>query len=194
MRYVRCNRYLYPMADYADGRVCGSYTLDEDEPIYARLVEFNRQVIDAFPEKPASGALHHEVFARDDGELVFLEIAARAPAALIPQTGRIRWGVDIEQAHFRLQRGESISPPADAPGPYAGWIYYPKHTGVVADLAAPNIDSSMVWIPNVREGEHIHRSTDVRDFAAAAVVWNPDYTSLLADLKVLAEHRPLRMS
>lgn len=190
---VRCNRYLHPLAQYADGLVCSSYTLDEAEPVHPQLEAFNAAVLDAFPDKPQSGAFHHEVFERPDGELVFLEIAARAPAALVPQTGRIRWGVDIEEAHFRLQQGEPVFIPR-TPGPYAGFIYYPKIDGTVADLIEPvPATSSAVWMPNVVPGEQMTSSADVRDFAAAVVLWNDNYEELKADLDLLADHRPLRV-
>lgn len=190
--YVRVNRYLLPMADYADGHICGSYTLSEEDPIYERLVEFNALVIDAFREKPESGAIHHEVFETKTGELVFLEIAARAPAALIPQTGRIRWGVDIEECHFRLQRGDEVDLNCDFRGAYAGWIFFPKVDGVVADIQRPQVDSSLIWIPNVEVGQSISRCADVRDYAAATIIWNIDYDSLLSDLDKLTSFQPIK--
>jgi hypothetical protein len=180
------------MADYADGHICGSYTLSDGDPTYERLVEFNANVIGAFNEKPESGALHHEIFETEAGELVFLEIAARAPAALIPQTGRIRWGVDIEECHFRLQRGDEITLPCDFHGAYAGWIFYPKVDGVVANIRRPQIDSSLIWIPNVEIGQSISRCADVRDYAAATIIWNHDYESLLCDLEKLTSFQPLK--
>jgi biotin carboxylase len=189
--HVGCNGYLHPLADYAKEKVCSSFTLSEDDEIYSRLVEFNARVLRAFPDKPSSGAFHHEVFERDDGELVFLEIAARAPAALVPQTGRIRWGVDIEEAHFRLLQGEPVSVPAWR-GPYAGFVYYPKTDGRVFQLTPPTTaSSSLIWMPNVVVGQQTSASADVRDFAASVLLWNADHDQFMADLQQLGEQRPV---
>ncbi|MFF9198379.1 acetyl-CoA carboxylase biotin carboxylase subunit family protein [Streptomyces sp. NPDC014779] len=188
--HVRVNQYLHPCHEYADGRICATFTLPDGHEHHARLTSFNRQVLDALTGKPRSGVFHHEVFVTPAGEPVFLEIAARAPAALAPATGRIRWGLDIEEAHFRLQRGEEVHAPA-RPGPFAAFAYFPKRAGEVVELRRPPLDSSHRWTWNVAVGDHLTDPTDIRDFAASVLFWNDDFDALQRDLERLDRHTAL---
>ncbi len=181
------NAYLHPCYDYVHGRVCASHTLPEDHPARSALLAFNRRVLEALPDKPSNGVYHHEIYRRPDGELVFLEIAARAPAALVPSTSRIRRGVDIEEAHFRLQRGEDL-PGSEGLGPHAAWVYFPKVEGRVSELRRATLLSDHHWRWNVETGQTTTAPEDIRDFAASVLLWNEDYELLLQDLATLDSH------
>ncbi|SDG11290.1 D-ala D-ala ligase C-terminus [Lentzea fradiae] len=183
--HVHVNQDLYPCHEYADGKVNGSFTLPDDDPVVPVLKAFNEEVLATLRDKPRDGVFHHEIFLDPSGEPVFLEIAARAPAALIPMTGRIRWGVDIEQALFTLQRGEPFVPPAGYRGPFAAYVYFPKKAGTVAGLRRPAIVSDHRWTCNVRPGDLLGDATDIRDFAASVLLWNDDYAALRRDLDLL---------
>lgn len=191
--HVAVNQDVHPCYDYIAGRVNGSFTLADDDPVAARLRAFNTQVIEALVDKPARGVFHHEVFLTGDDELVFLEIAARAPAALIPSTSRIRYGLDIEQAHFQLQRGDTLAVPG-ADGPYAAYVYFPKAAGRVDGLRPAALRSSHRWSWNVRVGEHLEAAADIRDFAASVLLWNTDLDALREDLRRLDEHAPVQLA
>jgi hypothetical protein len=192
--HAQANRYLHPCYDYVSGRVCSSYTLPETDPYHQTLLDFNRRVLDALTDKPQSSVFHHEIFATPAGELVFLEIAARAPAALVPATSRIRWGADIEETHFRLQRGERVEVPVHR-GPFAGWVYLPKRRGTVTKLREPShLESPYRWKWNVSVGDVLDNPEDIRDFAAAAVLWNEDPEALVRDLERLDRFTPMSMA
>lgn len=188
--HVRVNQYVHPCADYAAGRICSTFTVPEDDPWFAPLVAFNRKVLDGLADKPRSSVFHLEVFRLPDGELVFLEIAARAPAALAPATGRIRWGLDIEEAHFRLQRSETVEDPAYR-GPHAAFVYFPKQAGRVTGLHRLELASAHRWTWNVRVGDELEDPTDIRDFAASVLLWNEDFAALQHDLQQLDRHAAL---
>lgn len=190
IRHVRVNQYMHPCHEYSEGRICSTFTLPEEDPNYGRLVAFNEQVLSAFTAKPRNGVFHHEVFRLPGDELVFLEIAARAPAALAPATGRIRWGLDIEEAHFRLQRGEEVNAPSQR-GPYAAFAYFPKRAGKVTARHLPAVESPHRWNWNVSVGDTLDRPTDIRDFAASILMWNDDFATLQRDLRRLDQHTAL---
>ncbi|SCE77517.1 ATP-grasp domain-containing protein [Micromonospora mirobrigensis] len=189
--HVGVNENLYPCYDYIAGKLSCSFTLPEEDPAYEPLLAFNRRVLDALPDKPARGVFHHEVFRLPDGELVFLEIAARAPAALIPFTSQIRYGVNVEEALFRLQRGEQVAVPTRR-GPYAAYVYFPKPGGRVVDRTALDLSSDHRWTWNAEVGEVTAAATDIRDFAASVLLWNDDIEELRKDLYRLDKHQPLR--
>ncbi|MEU3961932.1 hypothetical protein AB0F42_19250 [Streptomyces buecherae] len=188
--HVRANQYLHPCHTYADGLICSTVTLPEDHPHHARLLEFNRRVLEELKNKPRSSVFHHEICIRPDGESVFLEIDACAPAALTPATGRIRWGLDIEEAHFRLQRGEEVHVPEQL-GPHAAFVYVPKQAGKVVARHRPKLVSPHRWVWNVAVGDALGDPTDIRAFVASVLLWNDDLKTLCEDLKALGQHQAL---
>lgn len=188
--HVEANAYLHPCFDYVTGRVCASYTIPHDAPVRSRLVDFNARVLEALEDKPLNGAFHHEIYRRPDGQLVFLEIAARAPAAMVPATSRIAWGLDIEEAHFRLQRGERL-PSSEGQGPHAAWVYFPKAEGRITALEQAELRSDHHWQWNVEVGQTTEAPQDIRDFAAAVLLWNDDYAALQRDLHTLDAHKAI---
>jgi hypothetical protein len=192
--YVRANQDLYPCHEYTEGKINSTFTLPADDPVLPVLLEFNERVLGALTDKPRHSAFHHEIFINRDGEPVFLEIAARAPAALIPMTGRIRWGVDIEEAHFALQRGEPFSPPTHYHGPFAAFVFFPKRAGTVVALDRPDLVSSHRWTWNIEVGDVLDAATDDRDFAASVLLWNDDFATLRRDLDDLDRATPFEVA
>ena len=181
--FAAANQDLHPCADYAEGRLNASWTIAEDDPVHDRLLAFNRRVLDALP-KPADGVFHHEVFRTPADELVFLEIAARPPAALIPFTSQIRFGVNLEEAHFRLQRGEDVQV-SPRRGPYAAYAFVPKRPGRLVARRRPELLSDHRWTWNVEVGEQMAAPENIRDFAASVLLWNENLDDLQRDLKLL---------
>ncbi|MGW7343663.1 ATP-grasp domain-containing protein [Streptomyces sp. NPDC054854] len=188
--HAEVNAYLHPCFDYVDGRVCASYTVPREAPGRDELLEFNKRVLDALVDKPRNGAFHHEIYRNLEGELVFLEIAARAPAAMVPATSRITWGIDIEEAHFRLQRGE-LPPSSLGEGPHSAWVYFPKAAGRITALEQAELASDHHWQWNVEVGQSTQAPQDIRDFAAAVLLWNDDFAALQRDLHTLDGHRAI---
>ncbi len=187
--FAQANEYLFPCYDYLSGRVCSTYTLAESDPMWAPLLEFNATVLNGLGDrKPANTVTHHEIFCLADGELVFLEIAARAPAALVPYVYEKHRGFNIELAHFQVQMEES---PRFGPvrGPYAGFVYFPRRHGQVTALNAPELDSEheVTWL--VAPGELMTEPEDIREAAATVLLWNDDPARLRADLDRLTTHR-----
>jgi hypothetical protein len=181
------NGYLFPCYDYLDGKVCSTFTLPDTDPVHDRLLQFNERVLRALSVKPSNTVTHLEVFERVTGDLVFLEIAARAPAALVPYVYEKYRGFNIELAHFQLQMGER--PDVGQPrGPYAGFVYFPRHRGIVQALHPPVLRSEhqLTWL--VGAGERLEDPADIREAAATLLLWNRDYSALRADLDELSHH------
>ncbi len=181
--FAAVNQDLHPCADYAEGRLNASWTIPETDPVHDRLLEFNELVLASLP-KPMNGVFHHEVFRTPADELVFLEIAARPPAALIPATSQIRFGVNVEEAHFRLQRGEQVQI-GHQRGPFAGYAFVPKRAGRLVARRRPELLSDHRWVWNVQVGEPMEAPENIRDFAASVLLWNNDVDALTRDLRTL---------
>lgn len=186
--FAQAFEYRHPCYDYLAGRICASVTLPESDPVYRPLLDFNRQVLDGLGDrKPANTVTHHEIYRLDTGELVFLEIAARAPAALIPYVYERHRGFNIELVHFQVQRGER--PRLDLPaGPYGAWVYFGKRAGRVVALHEPDVDSAHELTWHVAPGDRLDDPTDIRESAATMLLWNDDLDVLNADLDRLENH------
>ena len=190
--FTGVHRYLHPCHEYFSGKIVGTCSVPAGEPVHDRLVGFNERVLDAYgADRPDRSVTHLEVFERRDGELVFLEIAARAPGAMAPLVSEKRWGLNIELAHFRLQLGEVPDLPGE-PRCSAGFVYFPRPAGVVGELSLPELASEHTVTRFVRPGERTRPSRDVSEAVAGVLLWNPDHQELLADLERLDSASPVQ--
>jgi len=182
------SRCVYPCFDFLAGKSTGSMVLPKDHPDHARLAAFTREALTQLAPLPNCVA-HLEVFGNRTGELVFLEVAARSPGGMVPQTYEKYTGVNIEENHFRLQM--SLTPKAMVKaGPYAAWLWYPNSEGVVTEFRRPDIRSACEWKWNVKVGDRLAQPASLRDYAAQVLLWNDDYQELERDFASLSEARP----
>lgn len=187
--YTQLSEYAHPCYEYLQGKICASITLPENDPIHARLTRFTSDVLDALRPIPSDSVTHLEVFRTPADELVFLEIAARAPAALVPFTYARYLGWNIEEVHFRLQMGllDNFVPKF---GPYAAWVYYPQRTGTVVGVTKPALRSTFLDSWNIKAGDIMSSPANIREAAMSMQLWNDDYQALRADFEALDRFEP----
>lgn len=140
--FTQVCQYASPCADFAHGKVLGSYTLEQKNPLFIQLTCFAEKVIAAYNRyiQVPDGVVHLEVMQSQSGQLFFLEIQFRPPGANVVSIYNIHLGFNLEEYHFRLQIGLSIDIPNQR-GPYAGWLYFPTGTGVIKSLIDPPVQS-----------------------------------------------------
>ncbi|WP_111494186.1 ATP-grasp domain-containing protein [Marinobacter bohaiensis] len=191
-REIFVSENAYPNACFLEGLPMGSIPIASDSDMYARLVAFNARVVEALGGAP-SGATHLEVFVTLNDELVFLEIAARAPGGWIPQMHHKRTGNNIEEQHFRAQMGVYEAPDC-IDGLYAAWMWYPKIEGVRLDASHPlEIESPYQVAWDVSEASAQTRPASIRDKVGGILLWNDDLTHLRRDFFWLRDqYRPYR--
>jgi hypothetical protein len=191
--YTHVCEYAHPCFDYLDGAICASVTLPRESETFDRLARFADRVLAAIPVMPADTVTHLEVFEDTTGELIFLEIAARAPAAMLPYVYDIHLGLNIEEVHFRLQMGrlDEVTP---SRGPYAAWAYFPRRRGTVTELHAPVLHSHSEVRFAVRPQDVLGDPTDIRDFACQVLLWNTNYAELRRDLAELDRFCPYTLA
>jgi hypothetical protein len=113
-----------PMSVYQGGGVFITRSLDRQSAESKALIEFNTRVLKTFGLE--HGATHSEyIQARADGQLYFLENAARVGGANIAECVEYASGVNLWREWARIERafleGETYALPAAHPG-YAGVI------------------------------------------------------------------------
>jgi biotin carboxylase len=129
--------YANPPHLFGHGSAHGSRTLDRNDPLYRRISQFNTKALNALPDI-RSTITHLEVFLTPNDELVFLEVAARAPGAWVARIGERHIGINLEELNFRLQFNLPYHVPR-SPLSHAAWLWFPKRSGRIATLRLPDI-------------------------------------------------------
>ncbi|WP_440683460.1 ATP-grasp domain-containing protein [Cysteiniphilum halobium] len=183
--------YAFPCYDFCLGKPVASLGLTEDMPDYRRISKFNRELFSAYGNIP-DGAFHLEVFKKADGELVFLEIACRAPGGSVPKAHEVQYNANIEENHFRLQMGLPIVEDTKT-GLYSAWLWYPVKPGILKETHAPDINSAYEIIWKIKKGDRLKRPTSLRDIACSVVLWNDNPKLLKKDFEHLSLHQPFTL-
>lgn len=186
VRTIQVGEYLWPCLDYAGGRPIGSITLDESDELYRRIQQLNVDVL-AVLQPPQPCVTHLEVFRTPDDDLVFLEVAARAPGALVSEMCERRTGVHLVETALRLQMGIATEPPARR-GLHCGWACFPCQEGIVAELSEPDVkcDHHIHWKAPI--GTRYLRDDDA--VVCEILFWNEDRKIVQRDAEYLRHWEP----
>lgn len=191
--YTHVCEYAHPCYDYLSGKICATITLPRDSEEFQQLADFTRRVLSAIGPMPRDTVTHLEVFRKANGELVFLEIAARAPAALVPFMYEKHLGLNIEEAHFRLHMG-LLDDLNITYGPYSAFVYFPHRKGVVTALHQPVLRSQAIVTWKIQVGDHLDNPDNIRDAACTLLLWNDDYAELRRDFDYLDTFNPYSLA
>lgn len=192
------SKYLHPNMDALSGKALATMTLNPNTEDYNRLKQFAEKALSHFPMLP-DGVTHLEVFKKtSNNELVFLEVAARAPGGVAPEMYKIRTGVDIRQLHLRLNLGLSIEDSIKQLHDHSKWgpfasmyqLVAPYHGGTISKLKPPVFHGggfNTEW--RCREGEIIKPASSIANVIVSTVFWNEDYEALELDFSLLDQQK-----
>lgn len=189
LQYVYASQYLFALSDFRAlhrGRL--DTTLDPDNPLSVRLIEFTRRVIDALPA-PRNFAFHAEVFHTPDDRLVLCEIAARPGGAMNRAIAEEMFGIDPFEGMIRANCGLPL--PIEGPRPLrpatmAGQLLFGRRTGRV--VAVPG-EPPFPWVARsvilAKEGEIMTVPRYSADVMASFVVTAPDQHTVESRMREL---------
>ncbi|MBI3299584.1 MAG: hypothetical protein HYZ75_15575 [Elusimicrobia bacterium] len=182
-------RYLAPCLNFMSGQGIGGIPLRRDDALRARLVAFNERVLAALA--CPDGAFHNEFIVKKDGELVFIEAAARPPGNLNPLILEKNFGVNLYEALLRLELGVEI-PAAGAASPSYAYALLPTRPGTVKALREPALASfeSVSWGVKVGDRFEGFPRSIAEGIAAKVILRNPEYARLESDLFALLDYEP----
>ncbi|MGD8165321.1 ATP-grasp domain-containing protein [Pantoea sp. FN0307] len=171
------SRYNRPNAEALLGLSMGSTLMSEDMADYAALEEFNRNVLNSLTPLP-DGAFHHEIFKRPNGQLIFLEIAARSAGAFIPKMLEKACGINIEEMHFMAQLGEIPPRLSSQFKQYAAWLFFPPRPGVIEHCSVPDltVEHELFWRHTT--GTELSAPASSSDRVLGVVLWCEDVQKL----------------
>lgn len=187
IQYVYASRYLFALSDFKQlhrGRL--DTTLDPDDPLSVRLIEFTRSVIDALPA-PRNFAFHAEVFHTPDDRLVLCEIAARPGGAQNRAIAEVMFGIDPFAGMLRANAGLPLNIDGPLrPATMAGQLLFGRRTGRV--VAVPG-EPPFPWVArssiSAEPGQVMTVPRYSADVLASFVVTAPDRRTVEARMREL---------
>lgn len=182
VEHVQVGRYVGPLLGFGQGQRVGSSTLPPDSPEAVTGRRLNEAAVAALGGE-GSFVVHTEYVKRPDGTPVVLEVAARAPGALVAEASRLHAGVNLEQANLALQAGAPVGRPAPT-GYAAAWLWVPVMPGEMFGAGPSFTGESLVQIK--RSGRERNLGDSGR-FGASVLLWSRDAETVEADLE-LAEN------
>jgi hypothetical protein len=174
---VQVGEYLGPLLGLPAGRRLGGVLLPGDHPLVAPAHRLNEAVVAALGG--GSFVVHTEFVARPDGRLTVLEVAARAPGAMVSEAARKAAGVNLETANLALQLGaESVE--VRPTGVRAGWVWVPVMPGETF-RDGPAFDSAA--LVHVRAAARAGNTGRSGVLGASVLVWSADNDQLARDIE-----------
>ena len=124
IEHVFTGNYLGPLLDFDEGRRLGGASEPTGTDLDRQASALNRRVVRALSQD--GDFVVHTEFVRnpDSGALTVLEVAARAPGALVSEVSRIVTGHQLETVNLRLQAGLPTKP-ENPLAKHAGWLWVP---------------------------------------------------------------------
>ena len=106
------SQYSHPCMAFRQGRTIGSRVLDPKTTLAQDIVAFARQVTHALTQATQllNGCTHLEVFINEQQEIIFLEIGARSPGAMITPMIEGTYKVNLVNLHLICSVGLTPSP------------------------------------------------------------------------------------
>jgi hypothetical protein len=176
---VQVGQYVGPLLDLPEGRRLGGVTLPDDHDLVPAAHELNAAVVAALGGA-GSFVVHTEFVARPDDSLAVLEVAARAPGAMVSEAARWHAGVNLEQCNLALQVGaltDGIAPT----GVRAGWVWVPVMPGeTFGSGPAFECDSTV----HIRQAARVGNTGGSGLLGASVLLWSKDDDQLARDMRL----------
>jgi hypothetical protein len=161
------SRYINSCLSFQETLPLGSCQLDPDSALFRQAVAFAEEVLAAMPPVDFC-PFHLEAFQRQDGELVFCEIACRLGGAHIMEALSYATGVNPAELWIRHQAGLEDGPAIAAkltPGERRyGWLLIPPKLGRLTAIWQPPpvdfIEDFIIKTPVPHEFNAASGSTD----------------------------------
>ena len=181
--FQACCKYSYPNFDFQLGKPCLSIPIPNDTEIYRKAEILVKNVLLALDYK--NGSSHLEFFVSSTGEVIFLEVAARTPGAIVIPIYEKMFGFNMLNADLDINLGIEVKKPLHS-GKYCFGGIFPIHEGTVTKLNIPDLIGKMEIIWKIKEGDILGKCVSLRDIAAKIVVVNDGYEPAFADFKLLS--------
>ncbi|MGW3263397.1 ATP-grasp domain-containing protein [Streptomyces sp. NPDC001056] len=178
---VQTGTYLGPLLDLPDGRRLGGWTVPSGSELACRAHELNDAVVAALGAE-GSFVVHTEFAVNREDELVVVEVAGRAPGALVSELARLHAGLNLEEANLALQADLPVPQPRPT-GTQAAWVWIPVMPGERHRYTPETTSKRLVHVR--RAAQHTHTGTSGA-LGVSVLLWHTDPDVLAADVRTAA--------
>lgn len=191
-----CNEYSCPNHEYLSGKTLASFPLTSDALPAQRLTDFSEKCLNVLDSNNMVN--HMELFIDSHDEIIFLEVSARPPGALLGLTHSINYGINLMDEDFMIQTGLSVTLPEKqaTEKQHAFYGLFPLLPGTVTALKKPDTSgkSDLQWF--VTPGEKIGPTdcTSLVDRAATGIFYHDNPESLRNDFEIVKCHQAIEVA
>lgn len=181
------SRYSCPMVDLQEGRTLASIMMPAGSTLFQKIESFGLSCARALDI--TDGCFHMELFSSIDGELVFLEIAARSPGLLTVPAYCSWLGINFYDIELFIQLEKdatnlSLCDAAFVAKP-AFFAVFPKKSGTVKELASPSLNGEYTLDWRIKPGEVVAATDTNIDYAGLLFLVAANEEDAIADLEYL---------
>lgn len=133
-----CSSFNKPVIALAEGACVGSIPMPSDDPLAVRIIDFCQRALAT--TDILDGITHTELFLDRNGELVFLETAARCPGGRVIEAYIATHGVNLLDLDQRVKAGLPVSVCHEPRKQSAFWVVIPKRAGRLVRLCDSEFD------------------------------------------------------
>jgi hypothetical protein len=181
IEHVVVGRYLSSLLELKEARATGSLTVPDSDPT-ARDARVTAEAAVRALGLDGQFVTHAELIRDLQGKFWIIEVAARAPGALVSEVTELAAGVHLVEASYRLQAGLRVARPWRGPID-AAWIWLPLGELRGNEVRRPVIASpyrlTIGYVPPLGQRAGL-------TIGAQVVAWSEDYPQLEADVDQLA--------
>ena len=164
------SKFMLTPLDLINGKNFGSYILDDNHPLFHRLINYTQKLLSVLPSSEISG-FHLELFHQPDQDDFFLcEIAARIGGMCINTMWKYSFGLELETEFLKLQAGMTTSAASLKKNVICARLICPSREGYLNSLPAL---SSFPWVEeyiyNANQGEKLPKVNELSDFLLSVV-------------------------
>lgn len=135
--FIQPYKYINSCLAYRENNHIGGCTVSPSEKIYKDLVDTAKNIINTLPS-PKNMAFHTEIWQKNNGELVFCEIASRTGGATVSLSIEYSFNFNIDKIWF-LAECNLISTFNEAMAyKPSGWLAIPPLNGLLTHMPSNN--------------------------------------------------------
>ncbi len=187
--------YTAPNLEFQYGKSCLSMPLQTNSQLDISLKSFTKKCLNTLGL--TDGPAHTEIFISDQGEMIFLESAARTPGALVVPLYKKQFKMNMIDLAFLVEVNDvsTINTLFQEEGDmryFAG--LFPTKAGVIEVLIHPNISSCYDLQLKYLVGDEMRNPLSLRDIGATIVAENNNYEILKTDFENLINFTPFKVT
>lgn len=145
LRVLSVSKYVNNCLDFVNGAYLGSYTLEDQNPLNTKILNFCHDLIGRVFALPKNALMHIEVFVDRNQTIWLCEIACRIGGNGINDEVQLRHNMDIKLSYIQAECGRAFEPqPLLATKPVAGRLLIPPKDGLLLAIPETCLDESVL--------------------------------------------------